>query len=326
MASFLGEVARPGLVSMPGLDTVILVLPFPSWAIPPFRRWCRSSLLAMLGTDLVLFLALRTRLASLSVAVLTYCLLVGMVASLVEVFFGDAPRSTASSGCSSPFGLRLVSRLARSPRLLLLKLFASFMFRVPALAGLLFRSSCTCLVSSGTAASRMFECGLALSGLSGCSPLGVLPPRFPLGCLLPLWVASAAAWGLASHFFPLPFPLGSLSLHGSWSGFCRGSPLRVVSSCSFLEGVLPPLWRWRIWMVESSRPIRSSGRFSGASLLLSSSPLALHGVVSTSPVFLSRAPAFRQVRVAMLAEGSVESPSVLVLAFHSFSLPGGRVV
>ena len=130
-----------------------------------------------------------------------------------------------------------------------------------ALAGLLFRSSCACLVSSGTAASRMFECGLALSGLSGCSPLGVLPPQFPLGCLLPLWVASAAAWGLAS-LFPLPFPLESLSLHGSWSGFCRGSPLRVVSSCSFfLEGVLPPLWRWRVWMVESSRPIRSSGRF-----------------------------------------------------------------
>ena len=70
-------------------------------------------------------------------------------------------------------------------------------------------------------------------------------------------------------------------------------------------------------MVESSRPIRSSGRFSGACLLLSSSPLALHGVVSTSPVCLSRAPSFRQVRVAMLAEGSVESPSVLVLAFHS---------
>ena len=57
-------------------------------AISPFRRWCRSSLLAMLGTDLVLFLALRARLASLSVAVLTYCLLVGMVASLVEVFRG----------------------------------------------------------------------------------------------------------------------------------------------------------------------------------------------------------------------------------------------
>ena len=123
--------------------------------------------------------------------------------------------------------------------------------------------------------------------------------------------------GLPPIFFPLPFPLESLSLHGSWSGFCRGSSLRVVSSCSFLEGVLSPLWRWWIWMVESSRPIRSSGRFPGACLLLSSSPLALHGVVLTSPVCLSRAPAFRQVRVAMLAEGSVESPSVLVLAFHS---------
>ena len=216
-----------------------------------------------------------------------------------------------------PVGLRLVYRLARSPRLLFLELFASSKFRVAALAGLLFSSSCSCLVSSGTAASRMFGSGLALSGLSGCSPLGVLPPRFPLGCLLPLWVASAAAWGLASLFFPLPFPLESLSLHGSWSGFCRGSSLRVVSSCRFLEGVLPPLWRWRIWLVESSRPISSSGRFPGACLLLSSSPLALHGVVSTSPVCLSRAPAFRQVRVAMLAEGSVESPSVLVLAFHS---------
>ena len=48
----------------------------------------------------------------------------------------------------------------------------------------------------------------------------------------------------------------------------------------------------------------------------SSSPLTLPGVVLTFPVCLSRAPAFRQVRVAMLAEGSLESPSVLVLAFH----------
>ena len=70
-------------------------------------------------------------------------------------------------------------------------------------------------------------------------------------------------------------------------------------------------------MAESSRPVRSSGRLPGAGSNLSSSPLALHGVVSASLVCLSRAPAFRQVRVAMLAEGSVESPSVLVLAFHS---------
>ena len=104
-------------------------------------------------------------------------------------------------------GLRLVSRLARPLRLLLLELFASFQFRLATFTGLLFSSSCTCLVSSGTAASRMFECGLALSGLGGCSPLGVLPPRFPLGCLLPLWVASVAAWGLASHF-SLTFSFG----------------------------------------------------------------------------------------------------------------------
>ena len=70
-------------------------------------------------------------------------------------------------------------------------------------------------------------------------------------------------------------------------------------------------------MAESSRPVRSSGRLPSACSSLSSFPLALHGVVSTSPVCLSRAPAFRQVRVAMLAEGSVDSPSVLVLAFHS---------
>ena len=216
-----------------------------------------------------------------------------------------------------PVGLRLVSRLARSPRLLLLELFASFKFRVAALAGLLFRSSCTCLVSSGTAASRMFECGLALSGLSGCSPLGVLPPRFPIGCLLPLWVASAAAWGLASHFFPylflwsrcLSMVLGRGSAEVLPSGWF---PLAVFLRVSCLRSGGGGFG----WLsLAGSYVLR--GIFPGACLLLSSSPLALHGVVSTSPVCLSRAPAFRQVRVAMLAEGSVESPSVLVLAFHT---------
>ena len=42
-------------------------------------------------------------------------------------------------------------------------------------------------------------------------------------------------------------------------------------------------------------------------------------------VVLPRAPALRQVLEAMLAEGALESPSVLVLAFQS-SLPCGRVV
>ena len=225
-----------------------------------------------------------------------------------------------------PVGLRLVYRLARSTRLLLLELFASFQFRVAALAGLLFSSSCTCLVSSGTAASRMFECGLALSGLGGCSPLGVLPPRFPLGCLLPLWVASAAAWGLASHFFPFPFPLESLSLHGSWSGFCRGSPLRVVSSCSFSWGVLPPLWRWRVWMVESSRPIRSSGRFPWclfASILFPS--CATRGRFDVPGVLVSGSglSASACSHACGRFRGIALGPGA---GFPFVSLPGGRVV
>ena len=37
----------------------------------------------------------------------------------------------------------------------------------------------------------------------------------------------------------------------------------------------------------------------------------LPGVILTFPVGLSRTPALRQVRVAMLAEGTLESPSVL---------------
>ena len=48
-----------------------------------------------------------------------------------------------------------------------------------------------------------------------------------------------------------------------------------------------------------------------------SSPLTLPDVVTTFRVCLPRAPALRQVLEAMLAEGALESPSVLILAFHS---------
>ena len=67
----------------------------------------------------------------------------------------------------------------------------------------------------------------------------------------------------------------------------------------------------------SCGPIRSSGRLPGACSRLFSSPLPLPGVVTMFPVCLPRAPALRQVLVAVLAEGALESPSVLVLAFHS---------
>ena len=72
----------------------------------------------------------------------------------------------------------------------------------------------------------------------------------------------------------------------------------------------------------SCGPIRSSGRLPGSRLF--SSPLTLPGVVTTFRVCLPRAPALRQVLVAVLAEGALESPSVLVLAFHlSLFLVGG---
>ena len=45
-------------------------------------------------------------------------------------------------------------------------------------------------------------------------------------------------------------------------------------------------------------------------------PLTLPGVVKTFRVCLPLAPALRQVLEAMLAEGALDSPSVLVLAFH----------
>ena len=58
---------------------------------------------------------------------------------------------------------------------------------------------------------------------------------------------------------------------------------------------------------------------------VSSFPLLRYPVfVMTFPVCLPRAPALRQVLVAVLAEGALESPSVLVLAFHlSLFLVGG---
>ena len=64
------------------------------------------------------------------------------------------------------------------------------------------------------------------------------------------------------------------------------------------------------WM-QSCRRVRSSGRLTCSCSRLFSSPL------TTFRVCLPRAPALRQVLEAMLAEGALESPSVLVLAFQS---------
>ena len=208
------------------------------------------------------------------------------------------------------------------PRLLLLEPFASVRFRLWLLPlPLLFFSSCACLVSSETAASRMLTVVLALDtermfafGHSFCSVSGSAPSS-----LVPSWCGSL---GACLPFVPCLFLWSRC--HFRVNGKGEVPPIGLFPLSAF-RVALPPLWRWQTREAEPCGPIRSSGRLPGACSSLSSSPLTLPGVVMTFPVRLSRAPAFRQVRVAMLAEGSLESPSVLVLAFHS-SLPGGRVV
>ena len=96
--------------------------------------------------------------------------------------FGDASRSTVSSGGFSPMQTP-GCRFTWSPRLLLLELFASVRFRLwLLLLPLLFFSSCTCLVSSETAASWMLTVALVPDsertfafGRSFCSVSGKAP-------------------------------------------------------------------------------------------------------------------------------------------------------
>ena len=79
------------------------------------------------------------------------------------------------------------------------------------------------------------------------------------------------------------------------------------------------LWGCPAWALtaESGRLGRSSGRFTCPCSRHFSSPITLPGVFTTLRVCLPQAPALRQVLEAMLAEGALESPLILVLAFHS---------
>ena len=106
-------------------------------------------------------------------------------------------------------------------------------------------------------------------------------------------------------FLAFSFGVVDSRVHGRGAG--EVLPIGLFPFSAF--GVaLPPLWRWQARESESCGAIRSSGRLSGACSSLSSSPLTLPGVVMTFPVCLPQAPALRQVLVAMLAEGTLESP------------------
>ena len=239
--------------------------------------------------------------------------------------FGDAPRSTASSGGFSPVQAPGF-QFTWSPRLLLLELFASVRFRLWLLPlPLLFFSPCACLVSSETAASWMLTVVLAPEtertfafGRSFCSVSGSTPSS-----LVASWCGSL---GACLPFVPCLFLWSRCHSRVNGRGAGEVLPIGLFPISAF--GVaLPPLWRWQTREAESCGPIRSSGRLPGACSSLSSSPLTLPGVVLTFPVCLSRAPALRQVRVAMLAEGTLESPSVLGwLSIHLSSWWKGRLM
>ena len=239
--------------------------------------------------------------------------------------FGDAPRSTASSGGFSPLQAPGF-RFTWSPRLLLLELFASVRFRLWLLTlPLLFFSSCACLVSSETAASRMLAVALAPEtertfafGRSFCLVSGSAPSS-----LVASWCGSL---GACLPFVPCLFLWSRCHSRVNGRGAGEVLPIGLFPLSAF--GVaLPPLWWWQTREAESCGPIRSSGRLTGAFSSLSSSPLTLPGVVLTFPVCLSRAPALRKVRVAMLAEGALESPSVLGwLSIHLSSWWKGRLM
>ena len=127
------------------------------------------------------------------------------------------------------------------------------------------------------------------------------------------WIGGS---GVCLPFFPLSFSFGVFVTPRSMDG---GLEWDFPSGCSFFSfGVALPLQlRWRALVAESGRLGRSSGWFTCPCSRLFSSPIMLPGVVTMLRVCLPRAPALRRVLEAMLAEGALESPLILVLVFHS---------
>ena len=155
--------------------------------------------------------------------------------------FGDDSRSTASSGGFYPMqapGLRFTW----SPRLLLLELVASIRFRLWLLPlPLLFFSSCACMVSSETAASRMLTVALAPEaertfafGRFLCSVSGSAPSS-----LVASWCGSL---GACLPFVPCLFLWSRCHSRVNGRGAGEVLPIGLFPLSAF--GVaLPPLWR-----------------------------------------------------------------------------------
>ena len=185
--------------------------------------------------------------------------------------FGDAYRSTASSGSFSPMQTP-GCRFTWSPRLLLLELLASVRFRLWLLPlPLLFFSSCACLVSLETAASLMLTVVLAPDseqtfafGRPFCSVSGSAPSS-----LVASWCGSL---GACLPFVPCLFLWSRCRSRVYGRGAGEVLPIGLFPLSAF-EVALPPLWRWRAREAESCGPICSLGRLLGACSSLSYSLL-----------------------------------------------------
>ena len=163
----------------------------------------------------------------------------------------------------------------------------------------------------GWVAVRLWAFFLLGFHLAACFPyewlvrqLGCLPPIFSLTFSFGVVVAPWFLVGILQRFSP---PGGFLLQF-------------------FLEGVLPPLWRWRVWMVESCRPMRSSGRFPWclfASILFPS--CATRGRFDVPGVLVSGSglSASACSHACGRFRGIALGPGA---GFPFVSLPGGRVV
>ena len=121
--------------------------------------------------------------------------------------------------------------------------------------------------------------------------------------------------GVGTFVVPQPSVVSEVWLQCLLSG---GECCFLIFTCSYLEQ------SWcRVAAVVSASGAwvqLCPAAFDGDSIawvLLRRLCLALPGVVTTLRMCLPRAPALRQVLEALLAEGALESPSILVLAFHS---------
>ena len=229
--------------------------------------------------------------------------------------FGDASRSTALSGGFSPMQTP-GCRFTWSPRLLLLELFASVKFRLWLLPlPLLFLSSCAGLVSSETVASLMLTVALAQVsertfsfGRSFCSVSGSAPSSLVaswcgcLGACLPfvpcLFLWSRCHSRVNEQGAGEVLPIGLFSSFSFWG--CPASALAVADKGGRVLRA-HPFFGTIVWCLFKSLLFPSYAtrcRYDVPGVLASGSGLA--------------------ARVCSYAwEGTLESPLVLVLVYHS---------